>query len=286
MSVEENKNSSNLVNPVNSENQDSVNTYDEDMKKYTKIDNLDEDNVVDSGRYYLVSFISPEGIMNCKMRGLKIRTYKNRVTYATLEEAKAAADEINQKDKYFNVFVGETGKWMGWDPAPDDRNFVEEEKWANKEQDVIMQKMKEKESKQQRELDELNALVGKKKDIINKEKKTHKKRVSTALKDNLSNKKSEETPELMTQEKVEEEVEVEEEEPKQTSNKPSHNPQLIKERLRKKLQEKKQKEEESKINQQIVQQALGVEVKSTLETKNQLDANIKKITELLEKSKQ
>ena len=286
MSVEENKNSSNLVNPVNSENQDSVNTYDEDMKKYTKIDNLDEDNVVDSGRYYLVSFISPEGIMNCKMRGLKIRTYKNRVTYATLEEAKAAADEINQKDKYFNVFVGETGKWMGWDPAPDDRNFVEEEKWANKEQDVIMQKMKEKESKQQRELDELNALVGKKKDIINKEKKTHKKRVSTALKDNLSNKKSEETPELMTQEKVEEEVEVEEEEPKQTSNKPSHNPQLIKERLRKKLQEKKQKEEESKINQQSVQQALGVEVKSTLETKNQLDANIKKITELLEKSKQ
>jgi len=260
----------------------NIGNYDDDMKKYTKIDNLDEDNVVDSARYFLVSFISPEGVMNCKMRGLKIRTYKNRVTFSTLEEAKAAADEINQKDKYFNVFVGETGKWMGWDPAPDDRNFVEEEKWADKDQDLLMQKMKEKELKQKQDLDELNALVGKKKDIIDKEGKAHKKRVAKALKESATNNQSNE-PELMTEKEAIDEVDAEE---KQKNHKPQRNPLMIKERLRKKLQEKKQKEEESKISTQSVQQALGLEVKETVETKNQLDSNIKKLTELLEKSKQ
>ena len=227
MSVEENK--SQNTTQTNTD----VGNYDEDIKRYTKIDNLDEDYVVDSAKYFLVSFISPEGVMNCKMRGLKIRTYKNRVTFSTLEEAKAAADEINQKDKYFNVFVGETGKWMGWDPAPDDRNFVEEEKWANKDQDLLMQKMKEKELKQKQDLDELNALVGKKKDIIDKEGKTHKKRVAKALKDSATNKQSttetSETPELMTQEEVEAET-------KHIIQKTPRNPLFIKERLRKLLQ--------------------------------------------------
>jgi hypothetical protein len=277
MSVEENK--SQNTTQTNTD----VGNYDEDIKKYTKIDNLDEDNFVDSAKYFLVSFISPEGVMNCKMRGLKIRTYKNRVTFSTLEEAKAAADEINQKDKYFNVFVGETGKWMGWDPAPDDRNFVEEEKWANKDQDLLMQKMKEKELKQKQDLDELNALVGKKKDIIDKEGKTHKKRVAKALKDSATNKQSStetsETPELMTQEEVDAET-------KHIVQKTPRNPLFIKERLRKKLQEKKQQEDESKLSKQTVQQSLGVEVKETVETKTQLDSNIKKLTELLEKSKE
>lgn len=273
------------------EQKTDLGTYDEDMKKYTKIDNLDEDCVVDSARFFLVSFISPEGVMNCKMRGLKIRTYKNRVTFSSLEEAKAAADEINQKDKYFHVFVGETGKWMGWDPSPDDRNFVEEEKWANKDQDALMQKMKERESSQKQNLDELNALVGKKKDLIDKEAKTHKKRVAKALKDsatgNTGNTENQETsenqeqtntPELMTEEQVIEET-------KNVSRKSSHNPNAIKERLRKKLQEKKQKENESKINQQSLHESLGTGVRETTETKNQLENNIKKLTELLEKTK-
>ena len=171
-------------------NENSVPTdgnYVDDMKKYTKIDNLDEDQVVDSGKFFLVSFISPEGVMNCKMRGLKIRTYKNRVVFPTLEEAKAAADEINQKDKYFHVFVGETGKWMGWDPSPDDRNLVAEEHWADKDQNEIMQKMCERE---ETNLNELNALVGKKKAIVDKDKKKHKKRIADTLKESIANVKA------------------------------------------------------------------------------------------------
>jgi glutathione synthase/RimK-type ligase-like ATP-grasp enzyme len=44
----------------------------------------------------------------------------------------------------------------------------------------VLNSNREKEEKQ---VNELNALVGKKKDIINKEGKTHKKRVAQAIKD-------------------------------------------------------------------------------------------------------
>ena len=64
---------------VDTKSENTFGNYEDDMKKYTKIDNLDEDPVVESGRYFLVSFVSPEGVMNCKMRGLKIRTYKNKI---------------------------------------------------------------------------------------------------------------------------------------------------------------------------------------------------------------
>jgi len=264
-------------NQTNNDESHDVGNYDEDMKKYTKIDNLDEDDVVDSGRYFLVSFISPEGVMNCNMRGLKIRTYKNRVTFGSLDDAKKAADEINKKDKYFNVFVGETGKWMGWDPSPDDKNFVEEEQWANKDQNLIMQKMKEKEAQQQHNLDELNALVGKKKDIIDKDGKAHKKRVAKAIKDGINAKS--ENMEVVNEETVNNEM-------MNNARKVKNNPALIKEKLRKKLQEKKEKEEKKDLENKTVLESVGNDVKEASEEKTELDANIKKLTELLEKSKQ
>ncbi len=251
-----------------------VGNYDEDIKKYTKIDNLDEDPVVENGKFFLVSFISPEGVMNCTTRGLKIRTYKNKVCFSSLEEAKQAAEEINKTDKYFNVFVGESGKWMGWDPAPDDRTKVEAEKWANSDQDALMQKMREKEEKQ---LNELNALVGKKKEIINKEGKTHKKRVAQAIKDSAKG-------EEVKTEVVDEETAKQEAEKQQKSRKPNHNALAVRERLRKKLQEKKMNDPElekpmdtSDVHKEKLQE--------TEEIKTKLDDNIKKLNELLAKAK-
>jgi len=263
------------------EPRETSNTYDQDIEKYTKIDNLDEDQVVDSSKYFLVSFISPEGVMNCTTRGLKIRTYKNKVCFGSLEEAKQAADEINKKDKYFNVFVGETGKWMGWDHAPDDRTKVEEEKWANPDQDALMQKMREKEEKQ---LNELNALVGKKKDIINKEKKTHKKRVAEAIKTDATENKQEVS--VVGEEEVEQEQEQEQEqEVKQTKmKKTSRNPMVIREKLRKKLQEKKLNDPnvESNVN---TSEILKERVEETITQETKLEENIKKLTDLLNKAK-
>ena len=290
-------------------NENSVPTagnYVDDMKKYTKIDNLDEDQVVDSGKFFLVSFISPEGVMNCKMRGLKIRTYKNRVVYPTLEEAKAAADEINQKDKYFHVFVGETGKWMGWDPSPDDRNLVAEEHWADKDQNEIMQKMRERE---ETNLNELNALVGKKKAMVDKDKKKHKKRIADTLKESVANvkaskenknkdeseQKSETTENITTNnddipKEVMTEEQVKEEQNKMLNTaKKQHNPRLVKERLRQKLNEKN-KSDKSDLMKELkdtqVKDSLTTELSATTETKTKLDENIKKLTNILNKAKQ
>ena len=262
-------------------------TYEEDIKKYTKIDNLDEDPVVDSARFFLVSFISPEGVMNCATRGFKLRTYKNKVCFSTLEEATNAATEINKTDKYFHVFVGEPGKWMGWDPNPDDRTKVESEKWADSEQDALMQKMREKEEKQsndKKQLNELNALVGKKKDMINKEGKQHKKRVATAIKDSAN-------PQPVHTEVVDEATALAEsaesakdKKKEKAVRKPNHNSLMIREKLRKKLQQQKMNDpelEKPKDTSEFIKEQL----QETVETKTKLESNIKKINDLLEKAK-
>jgi hypothetical protein len=270
-------------------------SYDEDMKKYTKVDNLDEDTF--SG-YFLVSFISPEGIMNCNVRGLKIRTHKNKVVYQTLEEAQQAAEEINKKDNYFHVFVGETGKWMGWDPSPDDRTKVEKEVWANKDQNDIMQSLREKEEKK---LQELNALVGKKKSLVDKDKKTHKKRVAKAIKAGLEGKETEapvdaklvdKLPEDATQlddndneNDNENEVEAEEAEVKSKSTAKKARPTVrdIKNRLRKKLEDKQQ-ESATKLTHERLKTATN-EATVSGEMKEKLDSNIKKLNDILQKAK-
>ena len=270
------------------ENQESnKNTYEENMKKYTKVDNLDEDTFAG---FYLVSFISPEGIMNCNVRGLKLRTYKNKVVFQTLEEAQQAAEEINKKDGYFHVFVGESGKWMGWDPSPDDRTKVEKEVWANKDQNDIMQSLREKEDKK---LQELNALVGKKKSMVDKDKKTHKKRVAKAIKDGLSGKQTEEKQEAGQESQVVTELpegaevvteeEVKEELKKVTPKKQRPTVSDIKQRLRKKLEDKKQEDATKASNQRLTQ--VTEEVEQTGEMKEKLDSNINKLKDILNKSK-
>lgn len=270
---------------VNLDSTVNLDTYKDDMEKYTKIDNLDEDPVVESGRFFLVSFISPEGVMNCTTRGLKIRTYKNKVCFSTLDEAKTAADEINKKDKYFNVFVGETGKWMGWDPAPDDRTKVEDEVWADADQNALMQKMREKEEKQKTQLDELNALVGKKKDIIKNEKKAHKTRVKEAIKEGAKGEQSnsEVNSEVVTEEQIQQEQQ-EQQEQKSRVKPALRNPRLIREKLRKKLEEKRLND--PKLEKPVsTAQVLKEKLQDTTVKEDKVTANIEKLTALLNKSK-
>ena len=83
-------------------------------KDYKYIDYLDEDAELHGQKWVCVSFLSPEGIANCTLRGLKIRG-----VYATKEEADARCQELSDIDPDFHVFVGEVGKWLPWDPEPD-----------------------------------------------------------------------------------------------------------------------------------------------------------------------
>lgn len=80
----------------------------------TEIDYLTEDKPIQGQVWYCVSFLSPEGVRNCSVRGLKIRG-----VYATEQEARERAKELEQVDPDFHVFVGEVGKWCPWDPNPD-----------------------------------------------------------------------------------------------------------------------------------------------------------------------
>ena len=169
-------------------------TYEQDMEKYTKIDNLDEDN--GDVQYVLVSFVSPEKVMNCSIRGLKVRHYRNRpAIFSDYAQAQKAAQELNEREKYFDIFVMSTGRWCAWDPAPDDRTKVESEKWADKDQQELMDNLERMNAdKQKKNLAELNALVGKKKDIIQQSEVEHKQRIADSIKQGIAEKDNSKQP--------------------------------------------------------------------------------------------
>lgn len=92
------------------------------MVKY--VDQLSEDPILTNQLWCCISFISPETIKNCNLRGIKVRG-----VYGTKEEATKRAQFLQSIDPDFNIFVGEVGKWLGWDPDPqtiDDNRYIEE----------------------------------------------------------------------------------------------------------------------------------------------------------------
>jgi hypothetical protein len=109
-----------------------------DFKKENKkdIDYLDDDPVIHGQEWICVSFLSPEGIKNCKMRGLKFRG-----AFSTREEAENHAKMIQEKlDPDFHIFVGEGFKWLPWNPEPDS---VENQEYYEKELNDLMKSTKE-----------------------------------------------------------------------------------------------------------------------------------------------
>jgi hypothetical protein len=72
------------------------------------------------------------------VRGLKIRG-----VYASQGEAVARSKKLQRNDTIHNVFVGEVGKWLPWDPNP---NAVAEQEYAEDQLNTLMKKYKENES--------------------------------------------------------------------------------------------------------------------------------------------
>ena len=110
------------------------------MTENTKyIDYLIEDEPIPGQLWVCISFLSPEGIKNCSVRGLKIRG-----VYGTRQEADKRADELHKKDPDFHVFVGEMGKWLPWDPDPND---IKDQVYLEKEMNDLMKGYKESQEK-------------------------------------------------------------------------------------------------------------------------------------------
>lgn len=195
----------------------------DDTYKYTKIDTLDEDPPFEPENgtcYVAISFVSPEGLMNCHVRGFKVRGF---FFAKSDEEAKKRGQELNKKlkikDKYFDIFVAPVGKWCPWDPDPLDKKYVHETEYDNKKLDKMMKSINE------RNMNDLNELVGRRKDQINKGKDAHKQRIADTMKDNAKSKIDEEDTNNENQ--------------KEKIKKHDHNDTSeIKARLRKKLEQK------------------------------------------------
>jgi RNA recognition motif-containing protein len=71
------------------------------------------------------------------VRGLKVRG-----VYASRAEAEARSKKLQRNDPIHNIFLGEIGKWLPWDPEPTD---VTEQEYAEDQLNTLMKKYKENE---------------------------------------------------------------------------------------------------------------------------------------------
>jgi len=106
------------------------------------IDYLNEDAQIPNQQWVCISFLSPEGIKNCNVRGIKIRG-----VYGSKEQADKRAEELSKIDPDFDVFVGEVGKWLGWNPDP---NSAEDQVYQEKQLNDLMKGYKDNMEKAKR----------------------------------------------------------------------------------------------------------------------------------------
>lgn len=71
------------------------------------------------------------------VRGLKVRG-----TYSSHEEAVARSKKLQRQDTLHNIFVGEVGKWLPWDPEP---SQVKEQEYAEEQLNTLMKEYKKNE---------------------------------------------------------------------------------------------------------------------------------------------
>lgn len=109
------------------------------VKKQKKIDYLSEDEEVPNQKWVIMSFVSPEGIANCKIRAVKVRG-----VYSDKDMADIKCKEFSELHPDHNVFIGEVGKWLGWDPNPES---VEDERYHEDKLQNLMKNYKQNRSK-------------------------------------------------------------------------------------------------------------------------------------------
>jgi hypothetical protein len=104
-----------------------------------KVDLLTEDKPIPGQKFCCISFLSPENVKGCTIRGLKIRG-----SFDTHEEASNYAKFLRDSDPDFDVLVGEVGKWLPWDPEP---NSIKDQVYYEEELNKLMAGYKENQDK-------------------------------------------------------------------------------------------------------------------------------------------
>ena len=239
-----------------------------DMSNYTLVDadHLDEDDVLPEQKYCLLSFMSPEGIMNCNVRAVKFRG-----AFATLEAAEKYAAKLESQDAYFKIFVGETGKWLDCDA---NSQKVEKEKTSNPQHQQII----DAQSKQR--MAKINELAGRTKQLMDKKQKGRK--------DMMNEKKKEGA----AQELVDKRRQRQTSNTQNTRNNNENKLGEMKERMRKKLEEKQNKKKLQNLgNTEDITNNIGTKIKvvakNSVEVSDNkaklevVDKNIERIKELM-----
>jgi hypothetical protein len=112
------------------------------LKTIAKNYDLDEDSIQEKYKDFL--FVNEDKLVDeyakkhdfqTSVRGLKIRG-----VYDTLPEAQRRAKLLQKTDPSFNVFVGQVGYWLPWDPAP---HKVSKQEYAEKELNELIHKYEE-----------------------------------------------------------------------------------------------------------------------------------------------
>jgi hypothetical protein len=154
----------------------------------SKVDLLTEDTINPTDQKFIcISFLTDKE-NKTTLSGIKIRG-----AFPTYEEACAHAKKLQSVDSYFNVFVGEMGKWLPFDPNPDSES-VKDSEYANEQLNSMMKAYLENQEKakiyhEQRKnemvrkniLDNLNT----RQENLNDLKKKIKKSKNDSEKDNL-----------------------------------------------------------------------------------------------------
>jgi len=97
-----------------------------------KIDYLTEDTFIASDQKFVCLSFLTDSTNKTSLSGIKIRG-----VFSTYELACEQAKKIQTIDPYFNVFVGDTGKWLPFDPNPDSE-AVKDSEYANEQLNNLM----------------------------------------------------------------------------------------------------------------------------------------------------
>ena len=107
----------------------------------SRTDLLTEDTLNLKGQNFIcISFLTDKENKST-LSGIKVRGAFN-----TYEEACSHAKKLQSVDECFNVFVGEMGKWLPFDPAPDSE-AVKDSEYANEQLNNMMKSYMENQEK-------------------------------------------------------------------------------------------------------------------------------------------
>lgn len=97
----------------------------------------DWDNYMYTNRAKLEDEFYAQNQFRTSVRGLKVRG-----VYGTSQEAEARSKKLQKSDNLHNIFVGQVGKWLAWDPEP---SQIENQEYAEDQLNDLMKSYKKNE---------------------------------------------------------------------------------------------------------------------------------------------